>query len=207
MLGRVDVKLPNSAHTSRHWLIHEVAPDFDLLDVWALPTPGARDDFPVLLSIMTSFDPMQSSSWVVRVLFAAREKLGTLLGWDRDDTGLGSRVQSLRDRVPPDLLARSLPDFDALPAELLYVTDDEFAAEIANETVHGVLHVGWVANEEGGYHGQMAVLVKWNGILGSAYRWLIEPFRHAFVYPTLMRELGERWRDAKAATAEEVPAP
>jgi hypothetical protein len=38
------------------------------------------------------------------------------------------------------------PDFDALPFRSLYLLDDEWAAEIANQTVHGVLHLGWVSD-------------------------------------------------------------
>ena len=40
------MRLPNTAHTSRPWRIHDIAPDFELEDVWALPTPGGPDDFP-----------------------------------------------------------------------------------------------------------------------------------------------------------------
>jgi uncharacterized protein DUF2867 len=36
------VRLPNSAHTSRPWRIHELTHDFRLEDVWALPTPGGK---------------------------------------------------------------------------------------------------------------------------------------------------------------------
>ena len=32
--------LPDTAHTSRPWRIHELTRDFRLEDVWALPTPG-----------------------------------------------------------------------------------------------------------------------------------------------------------------------
>ena len=35
--------------------------------------------------------------------------------------------------------------------------------------MHGVLHVGWVPDGEGGHRGQMAVLVKPNGRKGSVY--------------------------------------
>jgi len=35
--------LPDTAHTSRPWRIHEIAADFRLEDVWALPTPGGPD--------------------------------------------------------------------------------------------------------------------------------------------------------------------
>ena len=47
------------------------------------------------------------------------------------------------------------PDFGALPFTPLYLTDDEFAAEIANRTMHGVMHLGWVRHRTGGFHGQM----------------------------------------------------
>ena len=49
--------LPESAHTSQPWRIHEIAHDFRLEDVWALPTPGGPDDFPRLVEAFGSFDP------------------------------------------------------------------------------------------------------------------------------------------------------
>ena len=55
------MRLPNSAHTSRPWRIHEFTRDFRLEDVWALPTPGGPDDFPRLVQMMASSDPSQSS--------------------------------------------------------------------------------------------------------------------------------------------------
>jgi hypothetical protein len=188
------MRLPNSAHTSRSWRIHELTRDFRLQDVWALPTPGGPDDFPRLVRLMGSFDPSRSSFSAVRTLFAIRWKVGGLLGWDGPDAGLGSRVPTLRDRLPADLRdAPSGVDSDALPFTTLYLIDDEWAAEIANRTVHGILHVGWVPDETGGYRGQMAVLVKRNGLLGAAYMAAIEPFRHLIVYPAMMREIGREW--------------
>jgi hypothetical protein len=38
------MRLPETAHTSRPWRIHEVAGDFQVEDVWALPTPGGAGD-------------------------------------------------------------------------------------------------------------------------------------------------------------------
>ena len=190
------MRLPDAAHTSRPWRIHELTRDFRLEDVWALPTPGGPDDFPALVRLMTSFDPSQSSSCAVRTLFEVRGKVGGLLGWDSPDAGLGSRVPRLRDRLPADLRETpSGPDSEELPFTSLYLLDDEWAAEVANQTVHGVLHVGWVPDQAGGHRGQLAVLVKPNGLLGSAYMAVIAPFRHLIVYPTMMREIERAWRD------------
>jgi hypothetical protein len=189
------VRLPDSAHTERPWRIHELAPDFHLEDVWALPTPGGPNDFPRLLRIVAAGDPSRESGGAVRLLWAIRWRLGGLLGWDRQDTGLGGRVATLRDRLPADLGdAPAGPVFTALPFTSLYLTDDEWAAEIANETMHGVMHLGWVQDEAGGYRGQMAVLVKPNGLLGRAYMAAIMPFRHLLVYPALMGQLERQWQ-------------
>jgi hypothetical protein len=71
--------------------------------------------------------------------------------------------------------------------------EDEWAAEVANRTMHGVLHLGWVL-DRGGYRGQMAVLVKPNGLLGAAYMRAIRPFRHLIIYPALIRQIAAAWR-------------
>jgi Protein of unknown function (DUF2867) len=189
------MRLPSAAHTSHPWRIHEVTGDFRLEDVWALPTPGGRDDFPRLVEGIASGDPAQSPSRAARMLWSTRWKLGELLGWDDPDTGLGSRVPTLRDRLPADLRdAPSGPEFDSLPFTSLYLLEDEWAAEVANQTMHGVMHVGWVPDSGGGYRGQMAVLVKPNGLLGTAYMAAIRPFRHLIVYPPMIRQIELQWR-------------
>ena len=147
-------------------------------------------------------DPAQSSSRVARALWAIRWKLGELFGWDDPEAGLGSRVPTLRDRLPEDLRDAPGPEFAEAPFTSLYLLDDEFAAEVANRTVHGVMHIGWVPDGSGGYHGQMAVLVKPNGLFGTAYMAAIRPFRHLIVYPPLLREIGRVWQ---ARAGERTP--
>ena len=191
------MRLPNTAHTSLPWRIHQLTRDFLLEDVWALPTPGGPDDFPRLVEWLASRDdPSQgSASRAVRVLWAIRWRAGKLLGWDGPDARPGSDRPTLRDRLPADLReAPSGPDFRALPFTPLYLLRDEWAAEIDNRTVHAVMHIGWVADGTGGYRGQMAVLVKPNGLLGTGYMAVIRPFRHLIVYPAMLREIGRGWR-------------
>jgi hypothetical protein len=188
------MKLPNTAHTSRPWRIHEIVPDFRLEDVWALPTTGRADEFPILVEGFASADPAKTASRATRTLLSLRWKLGDLLGLDDPGSGLGSRVTPLRERLPADLRAAAGPAFEGLPLTSLYLTDDEFAAEIANQTMHGVLHFGWVAEESGGYRGQMAIYVKPNGLLGNAYMAAIKPFRYLIVYPQMLRTMERRWQ-------------
>jgi hypothetical protein len=196
------MRLPKSAQTSRPWRIHALVGDFRLEDVWALPTPGGPDDFPRLVEVVASFDPGKSSSAPVRALFAIRWKVGELLGWDDPGAGIGSRVPTLRDRLPADLRdGGPLPTSETLPFSPLYVTGDELAAEIANKTVHAVMHVGWVPDDDDGWRGQMSVYVKPNGLLGKAYMAAITPFRYVLVYPRMLAEIGRAWRATAAAPA------
>jgi hypothetical protein len=199
------VRLPNTAHTSRPWRIHELTRDFRLEDVWDL-RGSHSDEFPRLVRVLAAYDPVHSTSAPVRALFAARWALGHLVGWDAPDVGAAARVASLRERLPGDLRdGPPGPDFAALPFTSLYQTEDEWAAEIANQTMHGVLHVGLVRAEAGGSRVQMAVLVKPNGLLGTAYMAAIRPFRHFIVYPAITRELRRMAADVRSTSPRMPP--
>jgi hypothetical protein len=202
----VAMKLPPSAHTSRAWRIHRIAHDFRLEDVWALPTPGGPHDLARLVAVLTSGrDPSVNWAPPARALWRLRWWLGARLGWDREDSRVGARVPSLRERMPVDLRDAPVgPDFAALPFTSIYQLDDEWAAEMANRTVHTVMHIGWVPDGTGGYRGQMAVLVRPNGVFGAVYMALIAPLRYLFVYPTMLAGIGRKWQATTDGTATAV---
>jgi hypothetical protein len=194
-------RLPNAAYTSARWRIKELTPDFQLEDVWELPGEGRREDLPRLVELVCRMDPGRDAPWgLTKALWALRWKLGEVFGWDDDDGGLDARVPRVRDRLPEDLRATDPPAFATLPFTSLYLTDDEFAAEVANRTMHGVMHLGWVpsAQDPEVYRVQMAVLVKPNGWKGKAYMLAIRPFRHFIVYPAMMRQGRALWERAQA---------
>ena len=97
------MRLPDTAHTSRPWRVHEITDNFRLEDVWALPTPGGPDDFPRLVRQFASADPSRSLPRAARALWGLRWKIGELLGWDEERDGVGYRVPTLRERLPADL--------------------------------------------------------------------------------------------------------
>ena len=149
------MRLPNAAHTSRPSRIHELTRDFQLEDVWALPMPGGPDGFPRLVQLIVSVDPWQEgSSRAARTLWAIRWKVGELLGWDAPDAGASSKVPTLRDQLPVDL--RDAPSGPAAnPLTSLYLTNAEWALEIANRAVHGVSLISWILDGVGGYRGSV----------------------------------------------------
>jgi Protein of unknown function (DUF2867) len=206
-------RIPNSAHESRPWRIRELVPDFTLEDVWALPASGGAGDFPKLLALRSSLDPAHADSAATRFLWGLRDRLGAWFGLGRivGSAGEAAKVKlpipgtnetSLMERLPDDLRGTATDlEFGALPFTPLYRTDDEAAAEVSNQTMHGVAHFAWADQGEGRYQGQMAVYVKPRGPLGKGYMALIKPFRYLIVYPALMRQFERTWDDATAAGA------
>ena len=191
------MRLPKTAHTSRPWRVHEFTKDFEIEDVWELPTPGGPHDLPRLVQQFTrGGEGSKFFSGVFGALFALRWKLGELFGWDKPGSGVGERVRSLRERLPADLLeAPRGPDLRVVPLTSVYQTHDEWVAEMSNMTCHAAMHIGWVPDDSGsGYHAQMAVLVKPNGRFGRAYMAAILPFRRALVYPSLVPRIGRGWQ-------------
>jgi hypothetical protein len=190
-------RLSTTEHTSRPWRIHAIVPDFLVEDVWAFRTPGAGpDDFPVMLEALRIAGEPDQQSLPSRLLFAIRWKLGEIFGWDDPDQGIGVRTRSLIERLPDDLLqpATGTALADA-PFTLLFQLADECAYEMANQTVHTILHLGWVRGHNGDYELRMAAIVKPNGLFGRLYLAGIKPFRYLIVYPALTRQWERAWRD------------
>lgn len=200
------MRLPRTAHTGRPWRIHEFTADFRIEDVWSYRTPGAGpDDFPAMLAAMRAHGGFADQGPAVRTLFAVRWKLGALLGWDGPEGGLGKRVRSLRERLPRDLRETvDGSDTGGSPFAPVYELDDESVRELANKTVHTLMHLGWAPTGDGGHELRMAVLVKPNGRFGRLYMAFIAPFRHLIVYPALTRRWERAWRDRTAVAPATV---
>jgi hypothetical protein len=189
------MRLPNSAHEAHAWRIREIAPDFRLEDAWALPVHGGIEDFARLLEVMGSLDLSNGGSCATRALFRIRWRVGELLGWDTPNGALpipGNSEASLIDRLPEDLRGTAT-DAGSSPFTPLFRTDVEWAGELSNRTVHGVMQLAWVPTADGLYQGRMAVYVKPRGRLGAAYMTAISPFRHLVVYPALLRQIERAW--------------
>ena len=196
------MRIPNAVHQSRPWRIREIAPDFTVEDVWALPVYGGVSDFQKLLVVMATLDPTNRGSFATRMLFRLRWRLGRWFRWD-DAAKLpipGKRESSLSERLPDDL-RNTVAGLRFGPFAPLYRTEDEFAAELSNQTVHAVIHLAWVDQGGGRYRGQMAIYVKPRGRFGKEYMALIAPFRHWIVYPSLLRQIERAWNARLDATS------
>lgn len=211
-------RIPRSEHAHGNWRIIDIAPDFELEDLWALPATGSADEFDRVVELLDDID-ITDGSPPTRFVWWVRDVVGGLLGLGRISTGPEpdplpipqSTSTTLADRLPPDLAGTV--DRDLVPTDrpftALYQTDREYAAEISNATVHGIMHLAWADIGNGTYQAQLAVYVKPRGALGRAYMALIKPFRYVLVYPDLMRLVDRAWRrqsDAAVAQAADVSA-
>jgi len=190
------MRIRRSQHQAGPWRISEIAPDFELIDAWALPVSGRLSDFGALEDVFLRLDPTaDGGSRPAAMLFALRTRLGRWFGWDDHANALsipGCRETSLRERLPADLRSAASAS-DGHRFRLVYRTATEWARERSNGTVHAVLHVGWVLQADGSYRGQLGVYVKPRGSFGRLYMAAIGPFRHLVIYPALMRQIGRAW--------------
>jgi Protein of unknown function (DUF2867) len=199
------MRLSNAEHESRPWLIREIASDFILEDVWGLSLERrGPHDLDKLLALIASADPAHGAL-PERIVWGARDLLGKWFNLGRiseptngdGEQNLpipGTAETSLATRLPPELVGSAEGiEFGALPFKPLYRTENEFAAEVSNRTVHGVMHLALVDQADGRQQGQMAVYVKPRGLFGRAYMGFIKPFRYAIVYPALTRQFERGW--------------
>ncbi|MFD9892882.1 DUF2867 domain-containing protein [Amycolatopsis sp. NPDC059027] len=204
------MRASDDALKSQRWIIDDIVHDFDVEDVWALPIEGGPDDFEVVIDLMQSIDFPGSAPLPVRLLWGIRDLLGRMFGLGRistsaDDAGAwppvpGTDERSLIGRVPAELRTTATDSRLAdKPFRPLYRTGTEFADEISNRTMYGVMHLAWVKQGDGRYQAHMTVYVKPRGAVGKAYMAFIKPFRYAIIYPALMRYLDRLWAERRGA--------
>ncbi|GAA3820127.1 DUF2867 domain-containing protein [Nocardioides panacisoli] len=197
------MRIPSSEHLTLDLRVHELLPDFRLEDVWRLPeVVGTAEEFDDAIAMTLTAEPGRGGNVPSRFLWWARDALGRWFGLgevhDADPSGglaiPGDTASSIVPRLPADL--RGTVDgmrHEHLPFTPVYRTATEYAAEISNRTVHGVLHLAWVERPDGLFQGQMAVYVKPRGRFGHAYMAFIKPFRYLVVYPAMERQVARDW--------------
>ena len=200
-------------HRSQPWKVHEIAQDFELLDVWEFPiladiTKG--QDFSLFLRVLRQSPKVKGNSLfslrslISRSLVVIRWFLGEIFGLDKQVNTLpipGCRETSIRDRLSVEDQKRSLTKLavetgnDKFPWRTVYHYENEMLIELSNETAHALMHWSWVHKTGDFYAGQLAVYSKPRGDLGALYMELIMPFRRLVIYPTLLKEMKTRWED------------
>jgi hypothetical protein len=211
------------AHQARPWRVHELAPDFELLDLWELPLeadPARGETFADFLRVFLACSAAEWPVYRLRRtpadalhalrlagaggLIWLRRVLGQVLALDSDRAQPipGRRENRVRARLTDADRARDLgllPDKVAGNFEVVYAFADEALLEIANKTIHALLHLSWIESAHGRRAVALAVYVKSRGWQSRAYLALIKPFRFAVVYPAWIAHLTRTWQVLRPA--------
>lgn len=197
------MRLSAHDHLVHPWQVHGLADDFDLLDVWRFPLiahPEKGETFAVVQRFfLQQLEHPDDFQGVTGWLFTLRKKMGETFGWDEKQVARpipGCTETSVKDRLstnePP--ATPTLEVHDTAVFTPVYAEDTEVLYETSNDTVHALLHLGWVPAKDESFTVQMAVYAKSRGWLGHAYMAAISPFRHWIVYPTMMQWLKRHWQ-------------
>jgi hypothetical protein len=195
-------QIDRARHVERPWRVHALAADFTLLDVWEIPlspSPGAT-----FVDFHRAALQLGAGGGAMGLLMRVRERIGRRLHWDEGPALPipGCRETSVAARLTDEDRRRVISDGGALPDEVValgmrpvYLFDDESLEEVSNKTIHALLHMAWMGGEPPTV--RLAVYVKYRGLASRLYMAAIQPFRHALVYPSWIRQLERAW-DARA---------
>ena len=198
------MRMENEIHNEHPWIVRKIAKDFELWDVWEFPIRAdnseGRDFGAFCETYKKSFSEM---SGLTGMLFKLRFWLGKALGLDKNTNTLaisGCVETSVRSRLSGEdeernQIAEDIPGEEPALFRAVYLYDNERLDELSNDTVHGLMHLGWVEKHKNRYTAQLAVYVKPRGRAGRMYLKLIEPFRRHIVYPAMMKMVKAQWEE------------
>lgn len=199
------MKINNEIHNEHPWIVRKIATDFELWDVWEFPIRADNSEAENFNSFCEVYKKSFSEmSGLANMLFKLRFWLGKTLGLDKNTNTLpisGCSETSIRSRLSEEdeernhIAAKDLQTDDLGPFRAAYLYENERLDEISNDTVHALMHIGWVKKQEGRYTAQLAVYVKPRGRIGRMYLKLIGPFRHHIVYPAMMKNVKLKWEE------------
>jgi hypothetical protein len=189
------MKIDPARHLDQPWRVHQLAADFELLDVWEFAIDDQPDLDHLFEVIRGGF--LGSDDRVVSALVSLRAALGRWFGWDREVARpiLGCVETSISERLTKEdrkLTSTTPGTIGASELEGLrhvYSFEREALLEISNATIHGLLHLSWPHSSRP----RLAVYVKHRGVSSRIYMAMISPFRHLFVYPALVEHVARRW--------------
>jgi hypothetical protein len=210
------MRIDKGQHLATPWRVHKLAGDFHLLDVWQYPIEVDRrlgeDTYSYRDLVESPEEGITDFNVFARALVWLREGLSRLFDLDDHLNTLpipGCKETSLRDRLTPEQRAEQVwstpdaierkPKVALLPWRTVYEYDDESLLEVSNDTVHALMHVGWIPRDGSILVPRLAIYAKPRGIRGRFYMALIQPFRRWIVYPAIMRHVRRRWEMSRNA--------
>jgi hypothetical protein len=172
---------------------HDLLADVPLHDAWAVDLPHVRSGI-TLDEFLRAGGCLSCLSGLARTFVRVRLAAGALFGWDRQPCAI--ERETFASRLTPADRSRSLRSSGACdgPFQPVYRFKNEQLVELVNRTVHAAALSALVESPHA-YRFYYAVYVRRVGRLTPVYMAVIDPFRRAVVYPSLLRHMRTRWDD------------
>ena len=201
------MKISSEAHFAHPWRVQNLAPDFELVDVWRFDVQLDRDrGFDAFLETYWQAIREIERSWLARL----RVAIGRKTGWDDtpNSRAIPGRTEHLvaerldtTDRARNRFAADERSPLPVAKVRPVYRFDDEVLYEVSNDTVHALMHVSCAS----GASPELAVYIKSRGLFTRLYMAAIWPARYFIIYPTLVADVERRWRRCEGRPSDLLP--
>lgn len=204
-------------HYKYPWMVHKIAKDFLLLDLWEFPImadPAQKQDFLFFLKVLQRKNNFQIWNYLSPRYLAAgfliilREIMGKIFNLDTNMNVLpipGTHQKSVKERLSKKDLKNNLArkfagekkDNEQSGFHFVYLFENEALLELSINPVHVLMHCGWVEKENGFFTARLAVYAKPRGNFGKSYLKMIMPFRRYIIYPVMMEVVKTKWLEVQ----------
>ena len=173
--------------------VHVLLAGVPLHDVWAVDLPRARSGITLDDFLRTGGTRQFALSPVARTLLNIRLAVGRLLGCDREPSA--TEWEPFAERLTLEDRSKSLVPMGTRQGlfRVVYRFKNEQLLEIINRTAHAAA-LSALVETAGAYRFYFGVYVRNVGRFTPVYMAMIDPFRKLLVYPSLMRNVCETWK-------------
>lgn len=173
--------------------VHDFLAGVPLHDVWAIDLPRARPGITLDDFLRSAGTRQFALSPAGRTLLNMRLSIGRVLGWDREPGA--TEWESFATRLTAEDCSNSLVPAGTREGlfRIVYRFKNEQLLEIINRTAHAAA-LSALVETGGAYRFYFGVYVHSVGHFTPIYMALIDPFRKLIVYPSLLRSVGETWK-------------
>jgi hypothetical protein len=179
--------------------VHTFLAGVPLHDVWAVDLPHWRAGVTLEDFLRTTSSCLCTPPPPVRMLLDIRFSVGRFFGWDREPPATAWETFATRltdiDRSKSLVAAGTRDGF----FRVIYRFENEQLVELINQTVHAAA-LSALVETAATYRFYLAVYVRSVSRFTPFYMAMINPFRRAIVYPSLLRSVRARWNQAFGTT-------
>jgi hypothetical protein len=172
--------------------VHEFLAGVPLHDVWAVDLEHWRAGLTLDEFLQAASNRLFTPSPIVRTLLGIRFFVGRIFGWDREPATSTWETFTTRLTGADQSRSRAPAGTSEGPFRVVYRFENEQLLELINRTAHAAA-LSALVETANAYRFYFAVYVHNVSRFTALYMAMIDPFRKAVVYPSLLRSVRSSW--------------